>query len=191
LAPGGGTWGMADVLYGNPQAPEGSDLVSRVRCSQVRLSGPCLLLWTPGQGDHSRLDGRHGRMGVPSHLHTTLIVAGVRVHVDHVSDQGGGTAYGFVVVHVYEGPRLRTRAVRFGCSLGGGGDTFPATARLRNGWGVELTADLSTAVLFRPANSPKRLPTECPFPGRRSCFKREQEPMTRDRRAARKFFSEI
>lgn len=113
------------------RTPEDRAVRDRVRAALNGLR-VCLITphWAVGPGDASLFDGhRTPPLTSASHTHAAFVVADHEVHIDHINATGGGPGFslGAVVIHV-DGV-FRGSGWVFG-SLGGGGNSFPALARI-------------------------------------------------------------
>lgn len=92
-----------------------------------------------------------GRHPHSSHVHTELARDGVRIHIDWVTANNHGPGRSMTEAHIFVDGVREGYAFHGGCSLGFGGNSFPAVARLAPGTVLSVHDSVSNVVLFEDA----------------------------------------
>lgn len=93
-----------------------------------------------------------GRYPLSSHLHTEIEIDGARVHIDWVTAIGFGPGRSMTEAHIFVNDVLAGHAWRGGCSLGFGGNRFPAVARITASKALVVDGGSTGAVLYEDAS---------------------------------------
>jgi hypothetical protein len=131
-------WPTWDLFNVSRRTPQGAALV-RHRAAQrlrgVRDLGELVLNWDVAQDDpgrlvHERGGDPSGRHPFSSHIHTEVTIDRHRIHMDVITTGGFGPGRSLTEARVFVDGVVAGQAWEGGCSLGAGGNSFPAIARI-------------------------------------------------------------
>jgi hypothetical protein len=133
--PLGSSWSEWDFLNVPRRAEDDQGVARNERLRGSRDLRELELAWEIAQDDPGRIvhetgGDPSGRHPYSSHVHAETTIDGIQVHVDWVTATRFGPGRSLTEVRIFVDGVVAGRAWRGGCSLGFGGDSFPAVARV-------------------------------------------------------------